>query len=218
MYPITKNIPKPLVKVNGTPMIESVISALNKNGIYNIYIVVGYLREQFEYLKSKYKGITLIENPYYKTCNNISSLYVARNYLGNSFILDGDQVVLNENILNPEVTLSGYCGSWTSDYTNEWLMTANSEGKVVSCSRTGGAEGWKLYSVSRWTKEDGAKLKEYLELEFEKNNNRDIYWDDVVMFCHFNNFNLTVYKIQQNDIVEIDDVEQLIQVDSSYSN
>ena len=42
--------------------------------------------------------------------------------------------------------------------TNEWLMqTLNN--KIISCSRTGGKNGWQLYSISRWTEDDGKKLK-----------------------------------------------------------
>ena len=78
MNPITLQTPKPLVKVNGIRMIDTVIQALHANDIREIYIVVGYLKEQFKVLIQEYEGITLIENPYYDTCNNISSLYVAR--------------------------------------------------------------------------------------------------------------------------------------------
>ena len=52
-------------------------------------------------LVEEYDGITLIENPYYDSCNNISSLYVARDYIENSIILDGDQMVYNPNVLAP---------------------------------------------------------------------------------------------------------------------
>ena len=77
LMPVTKETPKPLIKVNGVRMIDSVIKALHKNGVNEIYIVVGYLKEKFDVLKREYSGIELIENPYYDTCNNISSLYVA---------------------------------------------------------------------------------------------------------------------------------------------
>ena len=78
MNPVTLDTPKPLVRVNRVRMIDTVIQALHANNINEIYIVVGYLKEQFEQLKADYPNITLIENPYYDTCNNISSLYVAR--------------------------------------------------------------------------------------------------------------------------------------------
>ena len=68
-------------------------------------MVVGYLKEQFQILEQEYKGLKLIENPYYDTCNNISSLYVARKYIENAIILDGDQIIYNPEILAPEFEL-----------------------------------------------------------------------------------------------------------------
>lgn len=217
MQPITLTTPKPLVKVNGTPMIENVLDALHKNGINEIYVVVGYLKERFSYLENKYDNLILIENPYYDTCNNISSLYVAREYISDTFILDGDQIIYNAEILSPEFELSGYNGVWTDEDTNEWLMSTNENGIVTSCSRTGGKNGWQLFSVSRWSESDGKKLKELLELEFEEKKNTDIYWDDVVMFCHSDDFRLEVYEMKKEDIIEIDNVDELKKIDPSYA-
>ena len=90
--------------------------------------------------------------------------------------------------------------------------------RVISCSRTGGKRGWQLFSVSRWSKEDGKKLRKFLELEFEQNKNTQIYWDDVAMFCHFNDFNLGVIPMERKDIVEIDNFDELIELDKSYLN
>ncbi|MBR3737766.1 MAG: NTP transferase domain-containing protein, partial [Eubacterium sp.] len=216
LQPITYNTPKPLVKVNGVPMIESVINALHKNGIFEIYIVVGYLKEQFSYLEEKYNGIKLLENPYYESCNNISSLYVAREYIKNAFILDGDQIIYNSDSLYPDFERSGYNCVWTEEETSEWLMTVNDDEKVVSCSRTGGSNGWRLYSISRWNEKDGETLKKLLELEFEKNKAYSLFWDDVVMFCHPEKFDLGIYKMGEEDVCEIDSFDELCQRDSSY--
>lgn len=215
MRPVTLKTPKPLVKVNGIRMIDSVIHALHDNGIYEIYVVVGYLKEQFVDLEKEYPGLVLIENSYFDTCNNISSLYVAREHLENVMILDGDQLIYNPDILSPEFERSGYNSVWTDKKTDEWLQTVEN-GIVTACSRTGGEKGWQLYSISRWTAEDGRKLKHYLEVEFEQKKNRQIYWDDVAMFCYPTEFQLGIYPMQQEDIIEIDNLSELIKLDDAY--
>jgi len=215
MRPITLETPKPLVKVNGVRMIDSVICGLRANGINEIYVVVGYLKEKFNDLEDKYPGLKLIYNPYYDTCNNISSLYMARNYMENSIILDGDQIIYNDKVLKPEFEKSGYNCVWTDEETSEWLLTVK-DGIVKFCSRTGGKRGWQLYSISRWTAEDGKKLRSHLELEFEKNKNRQIYWDDVVMFNHFEKYEIGIREMLRGDVIEVDDLNELIALDSSY--
>jgi len=213
MQPLTFETPKPLVKVNGVRMIDTVVDGLRSNGISEIYVVVGYLKEQF-FEWGKEKGVQIIENPYYDTCNNISSLYAAREHLGDCIILDGDQIIYNPAILDPRFTLSGYNAVWCEGETNEWLMDVE-DGVVKSCSRTGGSHGWQLYSISRWTAEDGERLRRHLEYEFDRGN-RQIYWDDVAMFCHFKDYRLGIREMKSSDIIEIDGLDELVAIDHSY--
>lgn len=217
MHPITLTTPKPLVKVNGVRMIDTVIQGLHQNGIHEIYVVVGYLKEQFTELEKVYPGLTLIDNPYFDTCNNISSLYVARDHIENAIILDGDQIIYNPDILSPEFERSGYNSVWTDEETDEWLQTVEN-GIVTSCSRTGDKGGWQLYSISRWTSEDGKKLKRHLEEEFEQKKNRQIYWDDVAMFCHSEDYQLGIWPMSAGDVIEVDNLSELAALDRRYHN
>ena len=208
MKPVTLKIPKPLVRVNGVRMIDTVIDGLHKNG---------YLKEQFQTLEEEYPGLKLIDNPWYDTCNNIASLYVAREHLENAIILDGDQIIYHPEILAPEFERSGYNSVWTDDETDEWLQTVEN-GIVTGCSRTGGKGGWQLYSISRWTAEDGKRLKGHLEQEFEVKKNRQIYWDDVAMFCYPKEYQLGIRPMKAEDIIEVDNFSELVALDASYAH
>lgn len=215
MKPVTLTTPKPLVKVNGVRMIDTVIRGLRHNGITEIYVVVGYMKEKFAALEKEYPGLKLIENPYYDVYNNIGSLYAAREYIENAIILDGDQIVYNNSILSPEFERSGYNCVWCEGKTDEWLLEVQ-EGRVQSCSRTGGSCGWQLFSISRWTAEDGRKLKEHLELEFNVRKNYQIYWDDIALFCHPEEYELGIREMQYGDIAEIDNLRELAEIDPGY--
>ena len=216
MLPLTEHTPKPLIKVNGVRMIDTVIAALHANGIFEIYVVIGHLKEQFSDLPAQYPGLTLIENPYYLSCNNISSLYMARDHLEDVMILDADQLIRNPAALSPEFERSGYNAIWTDEETKEWLLTVE-DGVVTSCSRTGGKGGWQLYSVSRWSAEDGQRLRRHLEEEFEEKQNRQIYWDDVALFCHPEDYRLGIRPMRREDVVEIDSLDELIALDPGYA-
>ena len=173
------------------------------------------MKEQFISLEKDYPGVVLLENPYYAECNNIASLYVAREYIENAIIMDGDQIIYNPEILSTDFAYSGYSSVWTDERTDEWLQTVEN-GVVTSCSRNGGKKGWQLYSVSRWNADDGKKLKRHLEIEFEERKNRQIYWDDVAMFCYPEEYKLGIYPISKEDIVEIDNLQELAALDSYY--
>ena len=196
-------------------MIDSVIGALHRNGIYEIYVVVGYLKEQFACLAQQYEGLTLIENPYFDRCNNISSLYVAREHLHNVIILDADQIILDPSALHPDFERSGYNAIRCDGHTDEWLLQVEN-GVITSCSRNGGQGGWQLFSVSRWNEQDGARLRQHLELEFEQKQNHQIYWDDVALFCHPEAYSLGICPMQAGDVLEIDSVQELAAIDPAY--
>ena len=205
LKPITDHTPKPLVEVSGTRIIESVIDGLIFNNIKDIYIVTGHLKSQFSYLTSKYP-VKLIENPYYLTHNNISSLYMAREYLSDCIICDGDQIINNKAILHPAFEASGYCSSWANE-TSEWLQDVDEDGFVKSCSRTGGKNGWQLYSVSFWTRHDGLMLRRHLEELFMSHPN--LYWDDIPMFLRKDAYKLKIRPVNIGDIIEIDTLKEL---------
>ena len=119
---------------------------------------------------------------------------------------------MNSQLLSQNFENSGYAGRKIEHFTDEWIMHADQNGNVLSCDRNGNDHGWRLYSLSKWTANDSKKLKQYLIMEFEKQHHYDIYWDDIAMFDYFDDFNLKVMPIKDDDIIEIDSIEQLKQV------
>lgn len=216
MKRLTQHTPKPLIKVHGTPMIETTITYLKENGINDIIIIVGHLKEQFHYLTEKYSNVRLIENPYYNTCNNISSIYCVREYLDVPvMIVEADQYFTDGIHLDSSFEHSEYNVFWTEEHCNEWFIESSGNNKFDSCNPNGGEKGWILYGVSRWTQEDANTLKECITAEFE-NGTRDCYWDDIPVFIHKSKFDLYIRPMSKENHIELDSIEELAAFDPAY--
>ncbi len=216
MRELTHDLPKPLIPVNGRPMIESAIQGLLSNGIQDIIIIVGYQKEKFSEIAERYPQVRLVENPYYDTCNNISSIYTVRDYLCNAMILEGDQFYFSADPLKAEFEYSGYNVFWTDEPTQEWIADADENGRILACHDTGAPKGWLVYGVSRWTREDGIRLKQLITYEFEEKHNDQILWDRVPVFLYPQLFNLHIMPTADRLRVELDSIEELSAVDPSY--
>ena len=112
MIPLCRDIPKALLEVKGSPLIERLIEQLHEADVYDISIVVGYKKEQFEYLIDKYT-VQLIVNTEYHTKNNLHSLSLISEKLGNSYIVPCD--IWCEN--NPFSTVELYPWYMVTDKT-----------------------------------------------------------------------------------------------------
>ena len=111
LVPITLNTPKPLVRVKGQRIIDGLIDACLNVGISEIYIVRGYLAEQFDQLLYKYPMIKFLENPMYNEANNISSAMTARYTLSNSYVFEADLLLSNpraDKALPLQIEFSGH--------------------------------------------------------------------------------------------------------------
>lgn len=130
LVPITFNTPKPLVRVHGKRIIDGLIDACLKAGINEIYIVRGYLSEQFDQLLYKYPMIRFLENPLYNEANNISSSLVARYLLSNAYVFEADLLIKNPDIITKY------------HYTSDFLA-------IKKTGRTTGASLLRMASLSR---------------------------------------------------------------------
>lgn len=88
--PLSFEKPKPMFEVRGEVLIDRMIAQLQEAGVRQIYVVVGYMAEAFDYLKDV-DGVEVVFNPDYADMNNFASLYAVADKLANSYICSADQ-------------------------------------------------------------------------------------------------------------------------------
>lgn len=210
--PLSMEVPKALLKVKGEILIERQIRQLREAGIQEIVIVVGYLKEKFEYLKEKY-GVILIENPVYRVKNNHSTLYVAREYLRNTFVCSGDNY-FTENVFQAECEHSYYASVFEAGDTDEWCLTVDEAGKIQRVD-VGGKDAWVMKGHVYFDETFSKKMIPYLVETYMDDAKADMYWENIYME-HMDELEMYIRKYPEGIIEEFDSIEELRVFDERY--
>lgn len=211
--PMTYETPKGLLTVHGEVMIERQIEQLLAVGITDITIVIGYLKEKFEYLSDKY-GVKLIYNPDYSIKNNISSLYYARNELKNTYILTSD-IYMADNLYRQYECYSFYAAEFFEGKTSEWTLDVNKDNLILSVDAMGGSDKWAMFGPVFFKKDFSEKLITLIDHYYNEANCAQWYWEDVY-YRHLDVLDMYIRKYPEGSILEFESLEELREYDKSY--
>lgn len=217
MVPITINTPKPLVRVNGKPIIETLIDAVISAGIEEIYIVRGYLGEQFELLQKKYPTIKLIDNLDYENSGTISSFYYARHLLDHAYVMESDLVVNNRKIIHKYHYSSDFMGTKV-DETDDWYLKTDDSGIINEIGIKGkGNNCYKLIGISYWNGYDGKQLEKDIEEAYDSPGGHMLPMSHIPFRIYKDKYSVAIMPCHGKDVVEIDSFKELQEYDEAYA-
>ena len=209
--PLSYEKPKALIEVRGEVLIERQIRQLREAGIEEVVVVTGYKAEQFEYLKDKY-GVVLINNPYYLTRNNNSSIYAAREYIKNSYICSSDNYFIT-NPFESDVDESYYSAVYMEGETGEWCILE--EDGWIKDVKVGGQDSWVMLGHVFWSEPFSRSFLHILEDEYEWPETADKLWETIYIE-HINELPMKIRKYPADFIFEFDTLDELRKFDDSY--
>lgn len=213
LVPITFNTPKPLVRVHGERIIDALLDACLAAEIEEIYIVRGYLAEQFDQLLYKYPMVKFLENPVYNEANNISSSLVAKHLLSNAYVFEADLLISNPKIITKYHYTSDFLGIKV-DRTDDWCFDVKDN--VIVEEKVGGTDCWQMVGISYWNEEDGKKLESDIAEVYSTPGGKERYWEQVPLVYKKDNYSVRVRECYAEDIVEIDTFRELKAIDKTY--
>lgn len=212
--PLSNVMPKGLFKVKGEILIEREIEQLLQAGIIEIIVVTGFMSQKFEYLKDKY-GVILVSNENYDKYNNISSLYEAREYMKNSYILCSDNYY-EDNVFHKYVFDSYYSCIYSHGYCDEFCVTSvDDEGYITGIHR-GGSNAWYTVGDAFFNAEFSSKFCKFMIDEWDNLQTRNMLMDDFHI-KHIKDLKLQKVERPGKMILEFDTLEEIKEYDANFS-
>lgn len=208
MIPINSTVPKAMLKINDEILIERIIKQLHEKDIQEIYIVVGFMKEKFEYLIDKY-NVNLIVNNKYLEKNNIYSLYLARKYISNSYIIPCDLWFKNNPFSKIELQ-SWYLVSDEKRNTNN--VSLNKKHEIVKVKQG----NHRMVGLTYINHNDAKMIVSRLEEKNKDNQFDDSFWEEIL----FEKKKMIIFgKLERHENVkEINTFEELRNIDETSSS
>lgn len=205
MVPINTENPKALLEVNGEVLIERTIKQLHEVGIKDIYVVVGFMKEKFEYLIDEY-DVELIVNEEYATKNNLHSLALIVKQISNTYIIPGD-VWSARNPFRKNELYSWYMVSDLVDDDSD--VRVNRKMELVRVSKKSG--GNAMIGISYLVGAQAEIVKERIYSLITDKRYDSAFWEETLYTK--DRMIVPARVVHATDLVEINTYEQLRELD-----
>ena len=205
MVPINLSTPKALLEVNGEPLIERTIKQLHEVGVKNITIVVGFMKESFDYLIDEY-GVDLVVNPEYAAKNNLSSLALVADRISNTYIVPSD-IWCDRNPFNSHEMYSWYMVSDIVD--NESDVRVNRKMELVKVGEHAG--GNAMVGITYLLEEDAKAVREKIQRLNSSGKHGEDFWE--IALYKGDKMVVPARVVHASNVVEINTYEQLRELD-----
>lgn len=201
--------PKALAQVKGELLIERQIQQLQAVGIPDIYVVVGYKKEQFLYLAEKF-GVHIVENDDYDRYNNTATLMCVRQYLANSYICSSDNY-FTKNPFEPYVYRPYYAAVYADGETAEWCLAYDAQERITAVT-IGGRDSWYMLGHAYFDKAFSRTFLQILQNAYKDITVREHLWEDLYR-QHLDELVLYIRKYPADVIYEFDSLAELAAFD-----
>lgn len=207
MVPINTELPKGMLEVNGERLIERIIKQLHEANIQEIYVVVGFMHEMYDYLQDMYH-VQLIYNPLYADRNNLYSLSMALNHLNNTYIIPSD-VWLRKNPFLEKSTTSWYMITNAVDDNSFVRLNRQHELCLIPKSKAGNA----MVGIAYLHFHDIERIRSQIFSLIENDKNKSAFWE--IALCFRDRFLIPAKVVDVHDVMEVNTYEDLRELDHS---
>lgn len=205
------NMPKGLFMKNGETLIERQIRQLKEAGITDITVVLGYKQELYFFLVDKW-GVNIEINPDFKK-NSVYSLYIARNYLSSTYILNCDNYY-EKNPFSLYEFNAFHTTVYKEDASDELVVKKSASGRILglsSCVKSGEC----IYGHSYFNPEFSRRLIQHMDKEINDFRIYVLFWEEFVA-KHIDDLDMYVRKYPSDFLFEFDTIQEIQNIEGLF--
>lgn len=210
--PVSYETPKGLIRVKGESMVERQIKQLHEVGITEIIVVVGYLKETFYFLAEKY-GVKIVENKEFTVKNSHSSVYAAREYLDNTYILCSDNYY-PKNVFSKYEYRALYTSVFIAGDSPERGMIYDENLLIIDTNKPL-KDQWAFIGHAYFDRTFSNKYRPILENCYDEPRIAQMFWEGVYL-DNIKELDMYIVKYDNDEILEFDSMEELKAFDPDF--